>query len=83
LFFAAASGKSPVPAVRRVKAVNACSVVTAAEVERTLGRHFARGNEETRGTDSTCDYASGNGQVSITLQRLRAPVNLAVEIARA
>jgi len=55
--------------------------VTATDVERALGRRFARGNEETHGTDSTCDYASGNAQVSITLQRLRGPVNLAVEIA--
>ena len=48
---------------------------------RALGRRFAPGSEDTRGTDSTCDYASGNGQVSISMQRLRAPVELAVEIA--
>ena len=81
LFFAAAAGTSPAPPVRAVKALGACSAVTAADAQRILGRRFARGNEETRGTDSTCDYASGNGQVSITLQRLRAPVDLAVEIA--
>jgi len=80
LFFAAAGSSVPVVG-RPVKAVGACSAVTAADLERALGRRFARGNEETRGADSTCDYASGNGQVSITLQRLRAPVDLAVEIA--
>jgi len=79
LLLAAAGGAPGVG--RPVKAVGACSAVTAVDVERALGRRFARGNEETLGTDSTCDYASGNGQVSITLQRLHSPVDLAVEIA--
>ena len=81
LLFAAVSGTSSAPAVRPIKALGACSAVTAADVERALGRRFTRGNEETHGTDSTCDYGSGNGQVSITLQRLRAPLDIAVEVA--
>ena len=80
LFLAAARGGLPATS-RPVKAVGACSAVTAADVERALGRRFVRGNEETRGADSTCDYVSGNGQVSITMQRLRAPVDLELEIA--
>ena len=80
LFLAAAGSGAPVVG-RPVKAVGACSAVTANDVERALGRRVARGTEETRGADSTCDYASGNGLVSITLQRLRAPVDLTLEIA--
>ena len=54
--------------------------MTAGDVERALGRAFGRGEEETHGADSTCDYASGSGQVSITIQRLAAKPDLAVEM---
>jgi hypothetical protein len=83
LLFAAAgstpavTGRQPAPA----KALSACSAVSAADVERALGRAFSRGQEEVHGTDSTCDYTAGNGQVSITIQRLPAKADLPVEIA--
>ena len=81
LLFAAAAGTSPGIKVRPVKAFGACSAVTAVDVERALGRPFAGGQEAVHGADSTCDYAAGNGQVSIALQRMTGPVNLTLEIA--
>ena len=63
------------------KAPGACSAVTADDLERALGRRFWRGQEESHGAESTCDYGAGNGQVSITIQRLQAKVDMAAEIA--
>jgi hypothetical protein len=54
--------------------------VTAADLEHALGRRFGRGQEESHGAESTCDYGAGNGQVSITIQRLTARVDIAAEI---
>jgi hypothetical protein len=54
--------------------------VTAADLEHALGRRFGRGQEESHGAESTCDYGAGNGQVSITIQRLTARVDIATEI---
>jgi hypothetical protein len=51
--------------------MGACSAVTA-DLERALGHRFGRGQEESHGAESTCDYGAGNGQVSITIQRLKA-----------
>ena len=79
LLFAAVG--TVVPASHPTKAVSACSAVRAGDLERALGRHFTRGNEEVRGTDSTCDYGAGNGQVSVNLQRLQAPLDMDAEIA--
>jgi hypothetical protein len=66
----------PVP----TKAAGACSAVTAADLERALGRRFGPGHEESRGGGSTCDYGAGNGQVSITIQRLSTKVDIPAEI---
>jgi hypothetical protein len=63
------------------KALGACSAVTADDLERALGRRFWRGQEETRGAESTCDYGAGKGQVSITIQRLNAKLDIPAEIA--
>jgi hypothetical protein len=54
--------------------------VTAADLERALGRRFGRGQEEGHGAESTCDYGAGNGQVSITIQRLSAKLDIPAEI---
>jgi len=82
LLFAAAVSKPPVVISRPTpsKALGACSAVTAADVERALGRRFGPGQEESHGAESTCDYGAGNGQVSITIQRLNAKVDIATEI---
>ena len=81
LFFAAAVSKAPVVVSRPApsKALGACSAVTAADLEHTLGRRFGRGEEESHGADSTCDYAAGSGQVSIAIQRLKAKLDIAME----
>lgn len=69
-----------VPQPAPSKALGACSAVTAADLERALGRRFGRGQEESHGAESTCDYGAGNGQVSITLQRLKAKLDIPAEI---
>jgi hypothetical protein len=82
LLFAAAVSTRPVVVSRPAasKALGACSAVTAADVERALGRRFGRGQEESHGAESTCDYGAGNGQVSITIQRLSGKLDPAAEI---
>src|ERR1035441_5846032 len=81
LFAAAVSNKAAVePPPMPSKALGACSAVTAADLERALGRRFGRGQEESHGAESTCDYGAGNGQVSITVLRLRAKLDVAAEI---
>jgi hypothetical protein len=69
---------APLPAPS--KALGACSAVTADDLERALGRRFWRGQEETHGAESTCNYGAGNGQVSITIQRLHARLDIPAEI---
>jgi hypothetical protein len=71
----------PTPPSASFKALGACSAVTAADLERALGRTFGRGQEENHGAASTCDYGSGRGQVSITIQRLAAKPDIPSEIA--
>jgi len=82
LLFAAAAATRPAVVSRPApsKALGACSAVTAADLERALGRRFASGQEENHGAESTCDYGAGNGQVSITIQRLNAKVDTSAEI---
>jgi hypothetical protein len=81
LFAAAVSTKAAV--ITRPtfsKALGACSAVTATDLEDALGRRFGRGREENHGAESTCDYGAGNGQVSITIQRLNARLDIPAEI---
>ena len=62
LFLAAAISTKQIPPAWRsepFKAVGACSAVTLADLERALGRRFGRGQEESRGGESTCDYGAG------------------------
>src|ERR1017187_3688496 len=82
LLLAAAVSTKPVVTPRLVpsKVLGAGSAVTADDLERALGRRFGRGQEESHGTESTCDYGAGNGQVSIAIQRLKAKVDVAAEI---
>ena len=81
LFAAAVSNKAAVePPPMPSKALGACSAVTAADLERALGRRFGSGREESHGAESTCDYGAGNGQVSITIQRLNAKLDIPAEI---
>jgi hypothetical protein len=48
-------------------------------VELALGRKFARGAEETANGSSTCDYSANGRQVTVTMQQLGAPPDLAQE----
>jgi hypothetical protein len=48
--------------------------VTRFDVELALGRSVGKPEADTTANGSTCDYASGRGRVTVTLQRLdRAP----------
>jgi hypothetical protein len=61
--------------------MGACSAVTTEDLHRALGISFHRGEESGRGRQSTCDYAAGNAQVSVTLERLEAEIDVPAEIA--
>jgi hypothetical protein len=63
-----------------LKTLTACAAVTKADVEEALGQAVGRGREETAGRESSCDYAAGNGQVTVTLQRLAAKLDLPFEM---
>ena len=78
------SGETRVPPAKRVftpHRLTACAMVTRTDVEQAIGRPVDDGNEEIDGPASTCDYAGGGGLVSITVQRLAAKPDRAVEIA--
>jgi hypothetical protein len=77
---AASSPAGPSQQLAPVKTLSACSAVTPADLERAFGLTFGRGQEETHATESTCDYASGHGQVSITIQRLARKLDMPKEI---
>jgi hypothetical protein len=62
------------------KALGACTAVTADDLQRTMGINFRRGQESSAGKLSTCDYAVGNAQVSVTIQQLSGAVDLAAEM---
>src|SRR5438309_7563107 len=62
-------------------AVTACAAAPRVDVEQALGRRVSDGAEEVRGPVSSCDYAAGGGMVSVTIQRLTATPDRAVEIA--
>ena len=62
------------------RALGACTAVTADDLQRTLGISFRRGQESSAGKQSTCDYAIGNAQVSVTIQRLDGAVDIAAEM---
>lgn len=74
----------PVPAHRisiQGGARAACAVVTREDVQEALGRAVGAGEEQLGAGESTCDYASGRGQVTITVQRIKAKMDLVREMA--
>ena len=82
LLFAAGTRPGVPPATTpKLKAMTACLAVTRADVEMALGRRVGKAQEELRATESTCDYASAHGQVTVTLQRLQAEPDLPAEMA--
>jgi hypothetical protein len=80
LLAAASTPPSVVPRPAPLEAMGACSAVTPADMELALGRRFGPGQETSLGSDSTCDYGSGNGMVSITVMRLREKLDVPAEI---
>lgn len=80
LFLLGNAKPAPVPRAVPLKTLTACEAVTKAEVEEALGLAVGNGREETAGPESSCDYAAGNGQVTVTLQRLAAKLDLRYEI---
>lgn len=84
LLFAAVTGAGTVPAPHTAgprPPLAACSVVLRADVQEALGRSVAKGQESREGPQSTCDYAGGTGQVTVTVQRLTAKLDLRAEIS--
>ena len=71
---------APVERAMPLKNLSACAAVTRAEVEEALGQAVGKGREEAAGLESSCDYAAGNGQVTVTLQRLAAKLDLPFEM---
>ena len=68
------------PASISPRALGACAAVTADDLQGTLGISFRRGQGSSAGKQSTCDYAIGNAQVSVTIQRLDGAVDIAAEM---
>ena len=60
--------------------VTACSAVTKTEVEQALGTAVGAGAEETNATESTCDYSSRGGMVTVSIRRLPAKLDWASEV---
>ena len=54
--------------------------MTRADVQQVFGRSVAKGEERKEGPESTCDYAGGSGQVTITMQRLTEKLDMRAEI---
>jgi hypothetical protein len=79
---AAAAAGYPVPAAKPIGiALSACVAVSPADVKAALGRRVAAAGEESQPGTSTCDYTTTRGRVTVTLQRLAGPVDIAVESA--
>ena len=65
---------------RPARATTACAAVTRADVEREVRRSVSEGVAEERGKQSTCDYTTRFGQITVTMQKLSAPVDLSTAI---
>jgi hypothetical protein len=83
VLLAATSAGTPAPANRPIPhtPITACGAVTRIEVSQALGMSVGKGEEQTAPLASTCDYAGRSGQVSITVQKLTARLDMDVEIA--
>lgn len=83
LLFAAAS--TPPTASRQpaaqLRQIPACAAATRQEVQQALRAPVDFGKASHEAGGSTCDYAGETGQVTITLRRAAAPLDLNAEIA--
>lgn len=81
LLAAAAAHTSALPPSRTAgKAVTACLAVTRSDVQLALGRAVGKPEAQGSATSATCDYATGRGRVTITLQHLDRDPDIATEI---
>jgi hypothetical protein len=60
--------------------VTACRAITRAEVIEALGRTVNDGSETTAGAESSCDYATAHGLVSLVIERVDGMPNLRTEM---
>jgi hypothetical protein len=82
LFLAFSSGgRAPVIKPSPLGLPAACTVVTRADVEQALGRSVGRGKEDIGDGSSSCDYAAGSAIVTITVQHVRARLDVRAEVA--
>ncbi len=81
LHLASDARPAPISRPEPVRTLSACALVTRADVERALGRSVGNGKEEADGGNSSCDYAGGKGQVTITIQRLKSKPDMTAELA--
>lgn len=72
---------TPAKPAAAVSPVTACRAVPRAEVELALGERVGPGQEAGNGAESTCDYATTKGLVSVTLRRSGQKLNLEAEVA--
>ncbi len=80
----ALAGSTPPKAVLKqaaVKTVTACIAATQADVTEALGRAVGKGKEQTDAVESTCDYASGEAQVTVTIRRSAVKLDVPAQIA--
>ncbi len=59
--------RAPLPCPRPI---TACRAITRAEVIDALGRTVNEGAETTAGAESSCDYATAHGLVSLVIERV-------------
>jgi hypothetical protein len=85
LFFSSATDTRPAvvrsAAPAALRAISACGAVTRLDVEKALGRPVSAGEERADGAETSCDFSSGGGQVTVTVHRLAAKLDLAGELA--
>jgi len=73
--------KTVLKPVSALKTVTACVAATQADVAEALGRAVGKGKEQTNAVESSCDYAAGEGQVTVTIRRSAAKLNIPAQIA--
>jgi hypothetical protein len=62
----------PLPARPLTAPITACGAVTRTEVIDALGRTVGEGSETVAGAESTCDYATQRGLVTVVIERVAA-----------
>ncbi len=83
LFSSGAAVESRPPSLRMpalAAPITACEAVTRAEVIDALGRTVGDGSETAAGAESTCDYATRQGLVTVIIERVTAMPEVQQEI---